>query len=140
MHSPTSASASAQFLPTSKVSQAQNSKWRSRMSAAARRRRSARSSTGVRRPGGEGGLGGVRWRVRACSVAASGWMPMTCAGRAGLVEANVFGGADALAADDEVVLAAELGGDVGEGVGHAALVVGGGEVGEGFVVEEEDSW
>jgi len=45
--SPTSASASAQFLPTSKVSQAQNSNLRARMILAALRSRETRSAVGA---------------------------------------------------------------------------------------------
>ena len=43
--------------------------------------------------------------------------------------------ADAVSADDEVVALVELGTDAGEGSLDGALVFGGGEVGEGFVLK-----
>ena len=62
-------------------------------------------------------------------------MPMTSAGLAGLVEVKFVAGLGGMAAEDEVVGAAELGADAVEGVVHGALVVRRGEVGEGLVAE-----
>src|SRR5665213_1705948 len=85
MHSPTSASASAQFFPTSKVSHAQNSRCRSRISAAARSSRPTRSLTAVRDHAGNAASAACT-ACSAISTVASGCVPITCAGRAGFVE------------------------------------------------------
>ena len=56
-------------------------------------------------------------------------------GAGGIGGGELVSGADAAAADDEVVLVAEFGGDFGEGGFHGSLVVAVGEVVEGLVEE-----
>ena len=134
MHSPTSASASPQFLPTSRTSQAQKSKWRWRMRSAARTRRATRSATGDVAPGGESELRGVYGGVGlfgcGCVMNAD-----DLGGIRGVYGLESFGSLEVGATDDEVVGMAELGAGAVEGLLHGALVLRGGEVGEGLVAE-----
>ena len=62
-------------------------------------------------------------------------MPTTSEGLRGIDGDEFVGGLEVAAADDEVVGVAELGAGAVEGSVHGALVVRGGEVGEGLVAE-----
>ncbi len=85
MHSATSASASAQFFPTSSVSHAQYSNFRSRTSSAARSRNSTRSVIGRRLQLPNASVAAAM-APSACSGPAAWCTPITWEGRAGFLD------------------------------------------------------
>src|ERR1700686_4040786 len=131
MVSEISASASTQFFETSNTSHAMYSSLRWRITSATRNRSEARSSTVVR----------LQWvkALRAaftagskCSFPALCWGPTPFGGFGGT---NLVGGLDALAADDQVVFAAELSAHFFDGGTHFADVIFFGEIDKGLVCE-----
>ena len=94
----------------------------SRIRAAARRRSSTRAWTSVRDQ-----VAKAFWAASmagcVCSGPAAWWSPMSCAGRAGLVERILPAVWRLLAANDERVLLAKRVADEGEGFVHLALDV-----------------